>query len=82
MQDKNNLLKNINKIHTTPMGKIRIKENLKLNTNDIVEFCKNILLNKNSIIYKKGKNYYCTVDNIEITINSYNFCIITAHVIK
>ena len=76
------LLSNIDKIHTTEMGIDRIKKNLKLNTNDVVEYCKNKVLDKNYNIYKLGKNWYCEIDNIKITINSYSYTIITAHLIK
>ena len=38
--NKEVLLSNINKVHTTEMGNDRIKKNLKLNTNDVVEYCK------------------------------------------
>jgi len=76
------LLSNIDKIHTTEMGIDRIKKNLKLNTNDVVEYCKNKVLDKNCNIYKLGKNWYCEIDNIKITINSYSYTIITAHLIK
>ena len=75
---KNNLLSNIDKIHTTKMGIDRIKKNLKIDCN-VIDYCKDVILNKNSNIYKKGKNYYVEIDNIIITINSYNYCIITAH---
>ena len=80
--NKDILLSNIDKIHTTEMGIDRIKKNLKLNTNDVVEFCKNKILDKNCNIYKQGKNWYCEIDNIKITINSYSYTIITAHLIK
>lgn len=82
MEDKQILLDNISKVHTTEMGIDRIKKNLKLNTNDVVEFCKNKILDKNCNIYKQGKNWYCEIDNIIITINSYSYTIITAHLIK
>lgn len=81
MEDKQILLDNISKVHTTEMGIDRIKKNLKLNTNDVVEFCKNKILDKNCNIYKQGKNWYCEIDNIKITINSYSYTIITAHLI-
>ena len=81
MEDKQILLDNISKVHTTEMGIDRIKKNLKLNTNDVVEFCKNKILDKNCNIYKQGKNWYCEIDNIKITINSYSYTIITAHTI-
>lgn len=80
--NKDILLSNIYKIHTTEMGIDRIKKNLKLDTNDVVEFCKNKILDKNCDIYKQGKNWYCEIDNIKITINSYSYTIITAHLIK
>lgn len=82
MEDKQILHDNISKVHTTEMGIDRIKKNLKLNTNDVVEFCKNKILDKNCNIYKQGKNWYCEIDNIKITINSYSYTIITAHLIK
>ena len=78
-KSKEILLSNIDKIHTTPMGITRIKRNLSLETNNIVEYCKKIILNNNSIIYKKGKNWYCQLNNIIITINSSSYTIITAH---
>lgn len=82
MEDKQILLDNISKVRTTEMGIDRIKKNLKLNTNDVVEFCKNKILDKNCNIYKQGKNWYCEINNIKITINSYSYTIITAHLIK
>lgn len=82
MEDKQKLLDNISKVHTTEMGIDRIKKNLKLNTNDVVEFCKNKILDENCNIYKQGKNWYCEIDNIKITINSYSYTIITAHLIQ
>ena len=73
------LLDNINRIHTTELGVIRIKKNLNLDIADVVEYLKEKVLDKNANIYKNGKNYYVEIDNIIITINSYNYCIITAH---
>ena len=73
------LLLNINKIHTTPMGIERIKRNLQLEDINVVDFIKNKVQDKRCNIYIKGKNYYCEIDNIIITINSYSFTIITAH---
>lgn len=80
--NKDILLSNIDKIHTTEMGIDRIKKNLKFDTNDVVEFCKNKILDKNCDIYKQSKNWYCEINNIKITINSYSYTIITAHLIK
>ena len=74
------LINNIDKIHTTKLGIERIKRNLKLNTNNVIEYCKEKILDKNTKITKKGKNYYCETDNIIITVNSYSYTIITAHI--
>lgn len=79
--NKEILLLNIDKVHTTKMGMDRIKRNLKLDTNDVVEYCQNKVIDKNCNIYKQGKNWYCEIDNIKITINSYSYTIITAHII-
>lgn len=65
------LLDNINKIHTTPLGIKRIKQNLNLEEQDIVDFLKNKIRLKNTNIYKKGKNWYCEIDNVKIIVNSY-----------
>lgn len=80
--EKEELLKNLDKIHTTVMGIERIKKNLNLSTDDVVLFCKNKVSDKDCKIYKQGKNWYCEIDSIKITINSYNYTIITAHIIK
>ena len=76
--NKEILLSNINTIHTTELGVIRIKNNLKIDT-DVVDYCKKKVLDKECNIYKQGKNWYCEIDNIIITINSYSYTIITAH---
>ena len=70
MKEKQVLLDNIDKIHTTEMGIDRIRKNLKLDIDDVVDYC------------KQGKNWYCEIDNIKITINSYSYTIITAHILK
>ena len=80
--NKKILLKNIDKIHTTEMGFDRIKKNLKLENINIVEYCKSKILDKNCNIFKKGKNWYCEVGNIIITINYSSYTIITAHRLK
>ena len=79
---KEELTKNINKIHTTEMGKERITKNLNLKNIDPVTYCINVLKNGNSIVELKGKNYYIKNENEIITINKYSYTIITAHKIK
>ena len=79
--NKNILLSNIDKIHTTKMGEERIKRNLKINQ-DVVSYCINKIIDKNCLIIKNGKNWYCSIDNIIITINTSSYTIITAHIKK
>lgn len=78
MQEKDIVLKNMDKIHTTEMGVGRISKNLGI-SGDVVEYCKNKILKEESIVEHKGKNYYVTVDDCIITINSSSYTIITAH---
>lgn len=80
MEDKKILLDHIDEIHTTEMGIDRIKKNLKIETADVVAYCKNKVLDNTCNIYRQGKNWYCEVDDIKITINAYSYIIITAHV--
>lgn len=51
----NKKLDNLDKIHTTKLGELRIKKNLNI-TGDVIKFCKNIILNKETTIIEKGKN--------------------------
>lgn len=73
------LLSNIDKIHTTEMGIDRIKRNLHLDIFDVVSFCKDKIKDKNCTIYKKGKNWYCENGEIIITINARSYTLIMAH---
>jgi len=73
------LLSNLNKIHTTKLGIERIKRNLYLDVDDVVYWCKQKVQDKNSVIIRKGKNWYVSVDDCIITINAYSYTIITAH---
>ena len=75
----NKLLENIDKLHTTTMGIDRIKNNLKINGN-VLEYCKEKIKDERSKKIIKGKNWYCEIDNIIITINKNSYTIITAHI--
>lgn len=75
---KNELLDNLNKIHTTELGILRIKKNLCLDTSDVVEWCKQRILSAYNIS-RKGKNWYVSIDDYIITINAHSYTIITAH---
>ena len=81
MKNENKLLQNIQKLHTTPMGIDRIKRNLGLGDDvcDVVEFCKKAILQTECQITRQGKNWYCKIDGMIITVNAYSYTIITAH---
>lgn len=78
---KKTLLENIGKIHTTEMGIARIQKNLAI-SDEPVNYCISKLKQENSVVEKKGKNYYVYADDCTITINSSSFTIITAHIKK
>ena len=75
---KEKLISNIDRVYTTSMGYDRIKRNLNIES-DPVNYCIDKIKDNNSIVYKKGKNYYIEIDNIVITINSSSYTIITGH---
>ncbi|MCM1314578.1 MAG: DUF3781 domain-containing protein [Alistipes senegalensis] len=75
----NELIKNIDRLHTTELGIIRIKKNLSLKTDNVVEFCREKILDTRAVIEKSGKNWYITIENCRITVNSTSYTIITAH---
>ncbi len=79
VNETNNLFLNLDKIHTTKLGEERIKRNLDVKVDNIVNYCIDKIKNKNTVIYRVGKNYYCEVDDIKITINVSSYTIITAH---
>ena len=78
---KNELLENIEKIHTTPMGVERIRRNLWIgdDVKDVVAWCREKILDAKAVITRQGKNWYVKIDGCVITVNAYSFTIITAH---
>ncbi|RKJ62643.1 DUF3781 domain-containing protein [Roseburia sp. 1XD42-69] len=79
MNADNELLINLDKLHTTELGVERIKRNLSLNTDDVVDWCKTKINSDNAVITRNGKNWYVNVDNYILTVNVYSYTIITAH---
>lgn len=79
MDNKEILLNNLDKVHTTEMGIDRIKRNLKLDIENVVKWCVNKIKDENCKITKIGKNWYAEIDGCIITVNAYSYTIITAH---
>lgn len=75
----NGLVSNLEKLHTTELGVIRIKRNLLLNTDDVVKWCKSKIQSPKSIITRNGKNWYVQVEGCIITVNASSYTVITAH---
>lgn len=51
----NDLLNNIDKLHTTELGVMRICRNLSLENINVVEWCKSKITDNNSQITRQGK---------------------------
>ncbi|MDE6055000.1 MAG: DUF3781 domain-containing protein [Lachnospiraceae bacterium] len=75
----NDLIENIEKLHTTEMGVERIKRNLSIETDNVVAWCRAKILDKDALIERVGKNWYASIGNYKITVNAYSYTIITAH---
>jgi Acetyltransferases len=78
MKDTEDLLKNIDELHTTPMGEERIRRNLGLQTKDVVLWCKEAVKHSD-LIMGQGKNWYVYTKGQVITIHAHSYTIITAH---
>lgn len=75
------LIADIDKIHTTELGKERIKRNLNLQVDDVVSWCREAVIQVD-IIVGQGKNFYVYYSGAAITINAHSYTIITAHKIN
>lgn len=79
MNAENELLKNLDRLRTTQLGAVRIRKNMSLNADDVVDWCKTIIRSANATFTRKGKNWYVQVDNCVLTVNAHSYTIITAH---
>ena len=66
MNTDNDLLKNLNRLHTTRLGLECIKRNLSLDTDDVIDWCKIKINSANTVITRNGKNRYANVDGCTI----------------
>lgn len=79
MKQNNELLSNLNKLHTTDLGAERVRNNLGLDTADVVSWCKKKISSPTCSIAREGKNWYASEDDCIITVNAHSYTIITAH---
>ena len=52
MDEGKQLLENIDRLHTTQLGITRIRKNLELDTENVVDFCKSLILDEKCRIYR------------------------------
>ncbi|MDR2556379.1 MAG: DUF3781 domain-containing protein [Bacteroidales bacterium] len=76
---KREVIANLDKLHTTEAGKERIKKNLCLETDDVVDWCAEKIQDPGNYICRRGKNWHINIHNYEITVNACSYTIITAH---
>ena len=77
----NDLTKNLDKLHTTKLGQMRIKKNIGLDTDGVIPWCKKAI-RKADIIIGQGKNDYVYYSGVVLTVNANSFTVITAHKIN
>lgn len=82
IEGQEHLIDHIDQIHSTPLGIERIRSNLNLQEEDIVNWCKSLVKSETSQILKRGKNWYVRQGEIELTINAGNYNVITGHIRK
>lgn len=76
------LILNLDKLHTTELGLERIRRNLSLDSEDVVEWCRAQITAPEAVITRKGKNWYIYINECIITVNAHSYTIITAHPAK
>jgi hypothetical protein len=73
------LLDNVDRIHTTALGEERIRRNAGLGKCNIVDWCKERIIDKKSKISRRGKNWYIEAGPFLLTVNASSYTIITVH---
>lgn len=73
------LLLNLDRLHTTELGVVRIKKNLSLGTEQVVDWCRSRIASPDAVIRRAGKNWYADVGDCILTVNAHSYTIITAH---
>ena len=79
MKSSEILLQNLEKLHTTPLGMQRIKGNLELKTDHVMDHIKKQIQSPSCSIRCLGKNYYAEIETVCYTINASSYTVITAH---
>lgn len=78
-ENANELFDNLEKLHTTELGEQRIKQNIGLDVDDVVEWARTQISLPSAVVSRFGKNFRVIIGNISITVNAVSYTIITAH---
>ena len=73
----NDLINNLDKLHTTELGAQRIRKNMQTDSTDIVSLCKSYIAMPNAKFQLVGKNWYVEANNFIFTVNAHSYTIIT-----
>lgn len=73
------LLRQLDRLHTTVLGAERVRRNLSLAAEDVAAWCAERIQRPDSAITRRGKNWYILAGEDEITVNARSLTIITAH---
>ena len=76
---KEKFLANLDKFHTTDLGKVRLQKHLLLREENPVLWAKGFIQRSETKISHKEKNFYVSDNHIVLTINASSYTIITGH---
>ena len=76
---KEKFLANLDKFHTTDLGKVRLQKNLFLREENPVLWAKGFIQRSETKISNKEKNFYVSDNYIVLAINTSSYTIITGH---
>lgn len=76
---KEYLLTNLDKFHTTDLGKVRLQKHLLLREENPVLWAKGFIQRFETKISHKKKNFYVSDNYIVLAINTSSYTIITGH---
>ena len=70
------------RLRTTPMGAERIRKNLNLDTEDVIGYCRALIMREDCRVDRRGKNLYCESGGVRLTVHGHSCTVITAHRIR
>lgn len=72
------LMNNLDKLHTTTLGKSRILRNLGMSDCNVIQWIRKVITEHEVSVIRRGKNYYVTAAGCVFTIHAGSFTVITA----